>query len=395
MLRKYFLASLCVFQLSGLAADEIPASFNHLQILMRSAEFDGFNIAAGTYLSNSHVKANDRGDVAIALKGIAFTSTRGYWRYLASTGKSEVVYYAPNERMVSDPELDEAGNIIFGQYDFMVNDGLFKLDINNQVTQILKPRKIPLSFSFNNAVVTDAGELIFKAKGHDGTQALVSYQDGKYEEILVDGEGPSFVFAPSTHHSGVSALKVRMGPFGDWSEELPDFIMTYKKGEGVKKLLSDNGAYATSFNNNVGVNKHGDVVVIAGFNGEDRVIRTVNGAPEVVASSTKDDISELETFAPVINDQGHVAFRGIDKRGKRSLYYFNGKTLTKLLSEGDIIPTDRETGRIEARKGWPGFSSGLTLTNNNELYFHCQIWNKSLEDSLGAAIYRLDLAYLN
>lgn len=392
---KLILLSLALTLMANTPAETLPPTFEHLQILMRSAEFDGFNISAGTYLSNSHVKANDRGDVAIALKGIGFSNTRGYWRYSATTGKGEVVYRAPDERLVSDPALDEMGNIVFSQYDFGINDGILKLDNLGNVTTLLKSSEIARNFSFSNAVLTNGGELIFKAKGDEGDQALITYKDGKYTELLVDGQGPSFVFGPQTHLNGTTALKIRMGEYGDWSEELPDYIVTYRQGEGIKKLLADDGVLASAFNNNLGVNKHGDVAVIANLGSEGRLIRTNRGVGEVIANTTSDDIRDFETFAPAINDHGHVAFRAIDKRGKRSLYYYNGKTLTKLLSEGDMVPTDRETGRIEARKGWPGFSSGVTLTNNNELYFHCQLWNKSLENSLGAAIYRLNLNYLN
>lgn len=395
MTTKFTILLFALTLMSSAGGEALPPSFKHLQILMRSAEFDGLNIPAGTYLSNSHVKANDRGDVAIALKGIAFSNTKGYWRYQSATGKGEVVYRAPHERLVSDPALDEMGNIVFGQYDFGINDGILKLDTLGNVTTLLKSSEVARNFSFSNAVLTNAGELIFKAKGDDGAQALITYQAGKYAELLVDGQGPSFVFGPQTHPGGVTALKVRMGEYGDWSEELPDFIVTYRQGEGIKKLLADDGELASAFNNNLGINKHGDVAVIASLGSEGRLIRTSLGVGEVIANTTSDDISRFETFAPAINDQGHVAFRAIDKRGRRSLYYFNGKTLSKLLSEGDLVPTDRETGRIEARKGWPGFSSGVTLTNNNELYFHCQLWNKTLENSLGAAIYRLNLSYLN
>lgn len=390
MKRSLLVALICVLA-QPLAASEIPRAFSHLELLFRSGQFDGYNISAGTRISNSLVRVGPTGDVAITLKGIEYTGDFGIWRYDSKSKTGAVVYRAPLERLLSNPEFTAKGELLFGQYDLGINDGVLKLSLNGNVQTVVDPKQVTRSDFFSNPAQLAERSYLLKTKSVEEGQAIVQVKNGVESVIFAEGEGASYIFSPSCTSQGVCALKLRMGERGQWEEVRPDHIVVFNE-RMQKTVLTDASSYADSFNNNVGVNNLGDVVVMASYKGKARVLRTSKGRVQIIAQvGESDDIKELETFAPVINDHGHVAFRAIDLRGKRSLYYFNKKRLIKVLSEGDLVPTDRETGRIEEREGWPGFSSGLVLTNHDELYFHAQLWNKSLDKHLGAAIYRLPL----
>lgn len=392
-MRKSIIAIFCLFTATA-NTSEIPDAFSHLELIFRSGQFDGFNIAAGSRISNSLVRVSEGGDVAITLKGIEYTADFGIWRYDSFLGSGSVVYRAPNERLISNPEFTPDGGLLFGQYDLGVNDGILKLDVNQGVSTVIDPKNLKRGDFTSNAIQLEDSSYILKTKSAEDGQAIVLVDGGAEKELISEGNGPSYIFSPSCTLKGLCALKLRMGALGEWEESRPDHIVVFDQ-HSERVLLRDDLGYADSFNNNVGVNDQGDVVVIAALNKEARIIATKMGKPITIAIANEaNDIKEFETFAPVINNHGEVAFRAIDWRGKRSLYFFNGDKLTKVLSEGDIVPTDRETGRIEERDGWPGFSSGLVLTDKSELYFHAQLWNKSVDKNLGAALYRLPLSYL-
>ncbi len=393
-MKRSLLATMLWLICHPLLSSEIPSAFSHLELLFRSGQYDGHNIGAGTYISNSHVRVGPGGDVAVTLKGIEYTSDFGIWHYSAQSKTSRILYRAPLQRLISNPEFTSDGELLFGQYDLGVNDGILKLGPDGLVQTVVDPKQSSRSDFFSSPAMLADGSYILKTKSVYEGQAIVQMKNNLEHELIVEGQGPSYIFSPTCTLQGVCALKLRMGEIGQWEESRPDQIVVFNE-RMQKVVLVDSSDYADSFNNNVGVNNHGDVVVIASYQGSARLLKTANGRVQVIAQvGLASDIKEFETFAPVINDQGHVAFRAIDLRAKRSLYYFNGKSLTKILSEGDLVPTDRETGRIESREGWPGFSSGLALSNQNELYFHAQLWNKSLDKHLGAAIYRLPLDYL-
>ncbi len=375
---------------------EIPTSYSHLELLFRSAEFDGFNISAGTRISNSLVRASESGDVAITLKGIEYTGDFGIWLYDSKLKSARIVYRAPNERLLSNPEFTSSGELLFGQYDLGVNDGILKLGRDGSLETVIEPKNLERNEFIANPSQLSDGSYFVKTKSVDLGQSIVRVNaQGVLKEIFTEGKGPSYIFSPSCTQSAQCALKIRMGALGEWEESRPDFIIAFNAQE-KRIVLRDDAQYADSFQNNVGINNHLDVAVIGSYKGQARLIKTSQGRPEIIARvGVVDDIKEFETFAPVINDLGDIAFRAIDLKGKRSLYYYNGNVLSKVLSEGDLVPTDRETGRIEERAGWPGFSSGLVLTNSRKLYFHAQLWNKSADKHLGAALYKLSLDYLN
>jgi hypothetical protein len=113
-----------------------------------------------------------------------------------------------------------------------------------------------------------------------------------------------------------------------------------------------------------------------------------------VAREGEDDISEIETFRPLVNDQNVVVFRAKDRRGKRSIYAWSvDQGLKKIVGESDIVPSDIQTSRILDSDWGPGLAGSPWINNQNQIVFQAVLESKRGETRLGSAIYKVNLLW--
>jgi hypothetical protein len=101
-----------------------------------------------------------------------------------------------------------------------------------------------------------------------------------------------------------------------------------------------------------------------------------------IARSGDPGLSAIEFGAPAVNDDGLVAFRGVDGSGKESIFVADDTDLRRVIGRGDAVATDLGPGRIDQANindvallggvainggGDIAFAAALTPVANNQI----------------------------
>lgn len=153
----------------------------------------------------------------------------------------------------------------------------------------------------------------------------------------------SFIFPPAVSGFGEAVIKIRKN---NWSESAPDELWLYSEGQWVK-LLEDQDANPASrwisFRHQMSVDKGQILLVAEDKDGEVLVLVEKNKVTEIVRRSG--DIAEFDYFAPILKN-GTIVFRGVDKQKRKALWFHVNGLLGRLVTQGDIVITDKGPGRI-------------------------------------------------
>ena len=126
------------------------------------------------------------------------------------------------------------------------------------------------------------------------------------------------------------------------------------------------------FYNTTGISKNGMVTFTASLlDSRKAIVLWRDGVLHTIASEGDNNISEIEMFAPKINNQGIVLFRALDNTGARGLYLANQKGVERIIGEGDEVMTDLGAGKILSNPNYPGFSGEVDFNDQGEIVFHC------------------------
>jgi len=116
----------------------------------------------------------------------------------------------------------------------------------------------------------------------------------------------------------------------------------------------------------------GRVAFIADLNGGARGVYRVD-APGVIvqiARTGQQGLGTIDVFAPAVNDDGLVAFRGVDNTGKPAIYVGDDTTLRRVIGRGDPISSDLGAAQINnVDSGAPVFSGGVAINSNGDIAF--------------------------
>ena len=368
------------------------------QLIARANLVDGYNLPAGSDFSNSSPFINNRGDVSIRLGSIQGQLTYGLWVKNHNEKKGAIVYQAPKQRLISDPFINELGDIVFSQFDHGVSDGVFLYNSQSKhIEHIINPKDFPLSSDFSAPAIDNHKRVHFRRLHQSGHRDLI-VSDGNLsgETLLREGHGPSYIFNPHLSLNGqYRVVKVRKGEIFDYREELPDYIKRFNQ-QGQKTIIAkdhdaDSESPFLSFDNSPRVASNGDVVFIAKVSESKRAIfHYQNGEIHKIAQEGR-EVHSLEFFAPAVNANGYIVFRAINHQGQRVIYSYRNDQLSAIISQGDYLVTDRETARVLDKEGFPSFSAGISLNDHNQLLFHVVLESKHGERMMGSAIYQIEL----
>lgn len=188
------------------------------------------------------------------------------------------------------------------------------------------------------------------------TPELWSWENNEMQPFFT--EKVSFIFSPYTNSKGEVAIKTREV---NYSESSPDKIWHFD-GKNWKVLLEDKDSSPSSpwkgFRNQLAL---GDGYVVA-FSQDEKsevLLKVQNSKTEVIARAGV-DLKNFDHFGPKAYGET-VVFRGEDFERRKAIYYYNGQKLQKLLTQGDIVLTDKGAGRVHYKNqdaifyGAPGF----------------------------------------
>jgi hypothetical protein len=174
-----------------------------------------------------------------------------------------------------------------------------------------------------------------------------------------------------------------LGQPGDIGDERPDQIRIFDPDGSAKLIVADRN-YDTdspyqSLDNSIGFNDNGQVAFIATLSSGQRGVFRFDGvgtnaiaywmSVKLIAIEGDGQISRIERFPPKLNNNGLTVFRAFDSEGLRAIWAGDGVTLHKVVSEGDILPTDIGMLRLARPDDGAVFSGSPDLNDQGDIVF--------------------------
>jgi len=352
-----------------------PPAYTEHQLQARSNFSGAFNLPDGAFFANITPKVNGAGVVAFDLDVVPGGDADALW--IGGGGRGQIVYTSPEGSLLSGVDVNADGVVVFEQI-FSAQDGLWLFD--PQVGSAAFETSQPLGASFWTASQIDSmGRIGYRAAfGPD--HAWVSY-DGTatpavhaVEAALDPGSPFSFLFTPSFDGQRRIAGKARYGPAGQVGEDRPDRIVRVESDGDVTVLAEDADADVlspySSFDNSVGVTSDGRVAFVATLVAGSRGVFLTDGIDTTtIATEADPEVSEIEFFAPAVNDAGVVVFRAVDEAGLQVILAGDGTGLTPVIREHDLIETDLGTARVDQHDASPVFGGGPWINELGHVAF--------------------------
>jgi hypothetical protein len=379
-------------------------TFEPAELLARSNVRDSFNLPALTYLSNVAPVINNLGEVAFKVVATGENAAQGIWIKAKEDTYGKVLITAPDDLVITDPSINDQGKLVYSLFDEMSSLGVFEYDVHKlSERQVLDGKQTKLTY-FTYPTITNEEAIYFR--GTNGTNDRAFYRFDKTlktivsEGVDIQGMSSSYLFRPSINHKGEMAFKMRMGKKGDWGENNPDVIALYRPTSGnlpsisyiaLDKDIDQNSKYL-SFLNSVSLSNAGHIAYSAVT--EDHRIAVIlfspSGESKQIALENENDVLNVETFSVKVNASGHVLFRGKDKENKRTLFFYDGISLEKIIREGDEIGADMGMAKILDNQYYPGFSGEVDLNDNDQIVFGVVILSSKDSVEWGQGIYLLN-----
>jgi hypothetical protein len=368
-----------------------------VELIARANDHDGHQLPNQSFLSNITPIINNSGDIVFQF--ITYENgflERAIWYKKSTEVTGRVVFRVSGEKYLSTPSMVDNGDFVFNLYSSSAPLGVYKYASMSTTVNLLIDPEDHSYRQYSNVTLGEDGNVIFRGSSFSGKQSLVKFSNSfGMKKLFKVGNGASFLFGPNFNKNNLIVSKVRMGELGEWDESMPDEILVWDLS-GNKKVIakdrdSDPNSIFLGFFNSVGVSSSGKIVFIARLEHKKSglFIASKLGHITQVAIEGQGPLAKIEQFAPHINRQGLVAFRGIDTNGKRQIFTVKNGQITANIGEDDVVTTDRETGRILFRDGYPGFGGGISINDKSQVLFNCLITGKNRESSLGSGIYLL------
>lgn len=380
-------------------------SYQAPEMQVRAHYRNAYNLPPLTYLSNTSPSINNHGDVTFKLMAVDGTPNQAVWYKARNESKWQVVYVAPEDRYVSDPTVNDRGEITFSPYTEVMSDGLFVFDTKSGTTvEKLSGPANKMVFMAYVQTLND-GTSVFRGMDTEFERGFYEVNGG-LKTVAREGqknfEVPSaYLFKPAVNDKKHWAFKVRVGERGEIGNEQSDQILLVKPTpQGYDKIIvaqdnkGDVNSPFTGFGNGVTMAQNG-LVAFVGYdkNNAKSLILWENGSQTALVSEGQNGISELELFSPKVNSNGVVAFRAKNEKGLRGIYVASKDGIKRLIGEGDSIPTDLGPGQILQRKDFPGFAGDIDINEKNEVVFACVVATTDNQIT-GDAVYRISPAGL-
>jgi hypothetical protein len=289
---------------------------------------------------------NNQGNVAFKVLG---SRNQAIWYGTDCTGR--LVYTAPKAAFLSKVSLNNQGCLVWEQLRSRSGNGIWLYDAAKDTSNQLTTSPIG-SCGWAAATINDQGCVGFRAKFAEAYGLAIYHATSEMTTStlalmsnLDAASIYSFLFLPAFNNQGKIAAKVRLGEPGDIGNERPDQIRIFEP-DGDSKLIVANCNYDAdlpyqSFDNSLGFNDNGQVALIASLkSGQRGVFRFDAEGVKAIALEGNSQISRIERFPPKLNNHGLIIFRAFDSHGLRAIWAGDGITLHKVVSEGDLLPTD-------------------------------------------------------
>lgn len=297
---------------------------------------------SGTYLVPPGASAkdasptiNDKGDVAIDL------ITADDIEHVFAGGK--VRFSGPDpDATISGTSINEAGDVAFDVWNGATGNGVYTYSAATGAATFLSSEPLGAVSWGNVSNRPSNGKIGVRPSGGSTRYLGFLDADGFTKLAVENGTSPtspySYIFGPEFDRAGRAAAKVQLVAGGN-------DIRIFTLGAAPIVIVQDHDANPAStyvsLDNGVGFNELGQVTFVAKVGARRGVYLTDGTHTTTIASEGAADVAQITYFTPVVNDAGSVAFRGMDTNGNNAIWTGNGTTLAKVITAGDILPSDQ------------------------------------------------------
>ena len=397
-LRSIALAVLTALPVAALAA---PPLYPAIELQARTnllINDNGYNLPPGASFNSITVDLNDEAEVTFRVQVVPGFDGMSVW--FGAHGAGSLVCNSDNdiEAIISDPRVNNAGSIVFSQFFAAANNGIWLCDALAHSAARLTAAPLGAT-SWGTPELNESGQIGYRA-GFSSGSAWVSYAGGGVAihaaENAIDAGSPyNFLFTPSFDNLRRIAGVVRVAAAAPVVEhrEVRLFDST-----GASSLIAiDRSGNAASpyigFDNGVGLSNNGTVAFVATLDGNVRSVQrgSASGVVEIARVGVG-GITEIEFFAPAINDSGLVVFRGRDANGQ-AIFVGDGSILRRVIGKGDAVATDLGAGRVGQHDDSPVFGGGVAINAEGTLAFTAALHpNGDTQTEWGTGVF---VAYAN
>lgn len=373
------------------AMAQVPA-YDAIELQARSnliVNDNGWNVPAGTSFNSISAAINDAQQVAftagvVPIDGNLSDIGAGLWVGGHAVGEFVAIHDPGTDpkatMIISDrPSINAEGQVAYytsldgGTYVLRKHDPL--AGGSDEVSLL------PLSpNSLANPRLADDGTIGVRG-GFSGPYAFVRAVPAAQAELIAfdsnyDGSSPyAYLYSPDTNNARQIASKVSTIDF-DHNE-----IRLFDGFDDSRLLVADDATDPTSpfsrFDNGLGLNDNGAVAVAVRLvKGSVRAIYRFTPvgedveAVEIARVDPAGMIRAIDSFAPDINNDGLVVFRGQDANGA-AVFVGDGETLVRVVGKGDVVATDQGPGQlgqhVDDPGSWPIFSGSPTINNAGDI----------------------------
>ena len=352
--------------MSQAAGQTLPLDYT-VQLQVRAATGGtAFNLPNFSTFNSVSPAINDAGKVAVKVTTVGLTTSPGLW--FGGHGTGALVYNAnDNDALMSDPFINNNNQVSFPRFASASanDDGLYVYNHSTMATTRVTNGPLGAT-SYANPQINDSGIVGMRVK-FNLPQALFTYNiaANSFTNYVTETSGDpqsrySFLYAPAFNNNNRIAAEANITGQPTSFKELRIW-----NADGSSTLIaqgdSSTGPVYFGFDNSISMNNNNRVAFITrtGAAASNRRIAVSDGTsttlfPTVSAGA---GFTSIDSFAPSVNDNGLVAFRGNDATGADSVFVSDGTTVQRIAGVNDVLETDIGPRQV-------GFLMGNPRINN-------------------------------
>lgn len=335
---------------------------------------NGFNLPPGASFNSATVDMNDAAQVTLEVQVVPGRDGESVWFGSGGVGALRCDGENDLDAFISDPRVNDAGIVVWSQSGGAL-PGIYTCDPATGVETRVTAGPIGAS-TWGSPDINDAGQIGYRA-GFGSGQAWVSFASGNYafhatEQAIDVASTFNFLFTPAFDGLRRIAGQVRVVAIGPVAEHREVRVFA---ADGTSTTIAvDNVGNAASpfnaFDNSVGLNDAGQVAFVGRLAaGNVRTVQRSDGATTTeIARVGTAGLLEIEFFAPAINADGLVAFRGRDANGQ-AIFVGDGNTLRRVVGKAAIVPSDLGPAEIGQNDASPVFGGGVAINARGDIAF--------------------------
>lgn len=343
--------------LAAAAHADVP-TYSTFELQARANFSTAFNLPVGAQVVNNRPDINDDGTVTFSFFDLNLDKVMWYGGHGSGSPISQPFYFA------SDPSLNAAGDIAWRvSEDPDDPDGVW-FSAAGGTPQFLTNGPLNSTY-WGEPQIIDDGRIAYRATAF-GANFYTVYDPGNAGMPFTNvvSESPStytFLAVPAVNNVPQFSARVFNAQLND-RQQIRRFNI-----DGSSTLIAEPGGNVTGFLNNTGINDNGTVAYHAYITGGGDAVYVGDGtgAPQLIAS-TAAGFSEIAFFAPVVNNNGLVAFRGTGSAGE-GVYVADGTTTAPAIVLGDVVPTPAGPATVI------DISSGININNNGDVVCNLEL----------------------